>query len=252
MTRMRKPPYLFVSFFFFFFLGVTLFFLLRLPFFSPVRAGLEQVVLPLERVLYTKKIGETSDLEKLREENAVLQAQIAKQTEMGREIAALKDQFAFSQERARDLLPAHIIGKKDNDTFILDKGSDDGIKKGQIVLVKDILLGVISDVTPHVATLQTMSNPKLAVSVKTSGTNALGILQGIGDGMMNMNHVVLSDHLDEKDIILTKGDADKHIPSDLSIGRIVSVDKKISDVFQQASVKQLLDVSRLTLVFISS
>ena len=252
MTRMRKPPYFLASFAIFFFLGILLFFLLRLPIFSPLRAVLEQSVLPIERMLYAKKIGETRDLEKLRQENVALQAQLAKQKEMEREIAALKDQFAFSQERARNLLPAHIIGKKDEDTFILDKGSNDRVSKGQIVVVKEVLLGVISDVTPHTAILLTMSNPKLAVSVKTSGTNALGILQGAGHGIMNMNHVVLSDHLDEKDIVLTKGDADKHIPADLSIGTIVSVDKKISDVFQQARVEQLLDVSRLTLVYISS
>ena len=79
MTRMRKPPYFLASFAIFFFLGILLFFLLRLPIFSPLRAVLEQSVLPIERMLYAKKIGETRDLEKLRQENVALQAQLAKQ-----------------------------------------------------------------------------------------------------------------------------------------------------------------------------
>ena len=252
MTRMGKRPYLLGSFFLFFLLGVGLFFLLQLPLFSPLRGGLESLVLPIERMLYGMKVGKADELEKLTQENATLQALVAKNKQTEKEMAALKDQFAFSQEKSRTLLLAHVIGMQDTDTFVLDKGTDDNVKKGDIVVIKDVLLGVIDKVTPHTAILLTMSNPKLTVSVKTSGTNALGIAQGVGKGSMTLDHVVLSDHLDEKDIVLTKGDADKHIPADLSIGKITSVDKKISDVFQQANVAQLLDVSRLAVVFISS
>jgi rod shape-determining protein MreC len=248
---MRKQPFLLGSFSLFFFLGVILFFLFRLPIFSPVQGFFETIFLPVERLLYTSNVSKISEVERLKEENAKLLAQLAKDKQSEKEMAALKDQFAFSQASSRTLLPAHIIGKRDIDTFILDKGENDGVKKGMIVVVKDILVGTIAQVTPHTGVLLTMSNKAQTISAKTSGTGALGILKGTGGAHLLLDHVVLSDHLDEKDVVLTKGDADKQIPADLSIGKISSVDKKMSDVFQEAQVDPLLDISHISLVFIS-
>lgn len=251
MTRMSKHPYLLGSFLLFFFLGVCIFFLFQLSFFAPVRGLFESAFLPIERVLHAKSVGKMTEVDNLKQQNAQLTAQLAKDKQSEKEMAALKDQFAFSQATSRTLLPSHIVGTRDGDTYVLDKGESDGVKKGSIVVVKDILLGTIFETTPHTSILLTMSSPRQTISVHTSSTNALGILKGTGAGHMLLDHVILSDHLDEKDVVLTKGDADKQIPPDLSIGKISSVDKKISDVFQQANVTPLLDISRISVVFIS-
>lgn len=251
MTRMSKHSYLLGSFFLFFFLGVCIFFLFQLPFFAPVRGIFESAFLPIERVLHSGSVGKLTEVDSLKQQNAELTAQLAKDKQSEKEMAALKDQFAFSQAAARTLLPSHIIGTHDVDTYVLDKGESDGVKKGSIVVVKDILLGTVFETTPHTSILLTMSSPRQTISVHTSSTNALGIIRGTGGGRMLLDHVVLSDHLDDKDVVLTKGNSDKQIPPDLSIGKISSVDKKISDVFQQANVIPLLDISRISVVFIS-
>ncbi|HZJ18567.1 MAG TPA: rod shape-determining protein MreC, partial [Patescibacteria group bacterium] len=68
-----------------------------------------------------------------------------------------------------------------------------------------------------------------------------------------LDNVLLSENLKKGDIILTKGDIDQEengYPPDLIIGKIISVDKSPSALFQKADVVSLVDLSKLTTVFI--
>lgn len=73
------------------------------------------------------------------------------------------------------------------------------------------------------------------------------------DGGILLDHVVLSEKIAKNDRILTKGDIDEGgsgFPPDLIVGRITSVNKRASDLFQTAEVKSLVDFERLSTVFI--
>ena len=67
-----------------------------------------------------------------------------------------------------------------------------------------------------------------------------------------IKNVVLSDKLTVSDLVLTKGDIDlgRGYPPDLIVGKIVSVDKKASSLFQSAQVISLVDITRVPIVFI--
>ncbi len=199
--------------------------------------------------MYGAVVSQT-EIDGLKEENARLLSQLAKQKEVEKEIQALRDQFQFSQERSRTLLPVRIVGRRDVDTYILDKGETDGIKKGAVVIIKDVLLGVISSTTPHLSVLSATTKEGSNYSTQTTGSGALGITKGSGDGHMVLDHVVLSDTLHKGDVIKTKGNEEKNIPPDLLIGKIISVDKKVSDVFQTAKVDPLITLSRVTYAFV--
>jgi cell shape-determining protein MreC len=63
----------------------------------------------------------------------------------------------------------------------------------------------------------------------------------------------VSDTLQKQDTILTKGDINNSglgFPPDLVIGRVTSISKNVSDLFQKADVKTLIDFSKLTKVFV--
>lgn len=246
---MKKQTIYLGSFIVFLFISFFLLLLFRFPLFAPVRGGLESLFTPVRELIYGATVSQT-EIDTLKEENAKLLSQLAKHKETEEEIQALRSQFQFSQEKSRTLLPVRIVGKKDSDTYFLNKGERDGVKKGAVVVVKDVLVGIVTSTTPTLSVLTATTKEGSDFSTQTVTTSALGITTGVGDGQMILDHVVLSDTLQEGDTIITKGNEEKNIPPDLLIGKIISVEKKVSDVFQTARIDPLLDVSRLSYVFV--
>ncbi len=201
-----------------------------------------------------------SEIEKLKKQILSLQSQLAATKEQQKEINALRDQFATTNPESSRLLPAQIVGMKSYlpgyslpEQFILDKGSNDGIKKGSVVIYKDILIGQIVDVKAHLSLVDLTFSKGFSITAVTSKTNALGVVKGKGSGELIIDNVVLSDELKKDDIVMTKGSVDTDgtgaLP-DLQIGKIISIEKKPSSLFQTAKLSLLLDVPRLTRVFV--
>lgn len=137
--------------------------------------------------------------------------------------------------------------------IILDKGSIDGVKKGQVVVYKDTVIGKIQKVTHNASRVMLVYDEQSTVNAKTVKTNALGLVKGQGQGVMQLSGVVLSEKLEKGDQVVTKGEMDTDstgYPPDLVIGKIVSVDKKASSLFQSAQVESLVQIQKLTMVFI--
>jgi rod shape-determining protein MreC len=221
----------------------------------------EQVTLPVQRLTYSIGRGRSSDtLSKLREENASLLVQFAKQKDLEKENKALHDQFATVSLSTKTLLPAQVVGSpaflpgfSGVDSFIVSAGRDEGVAKGDVVVYKDNLVGKVSQVAPHQSIVLLPTNKESFLAVKTAKTSALGVLAGQGGEEMILDKVVLSDTLGKGDLVVTKGDLDTKgggYPPDLIVGRIVSVHKKSSDLFQTADVISLLPWSRLETVFV--
>ncbi len=238
------PPFLI-------FLGISLILFL---FFSKNLGFLEFVTVPLQRVAFGALHGgkaPPTELEKLRGENNRLLIELAKQKEVEKENRALRDQFQTESPSARKLLPAQIIGTS-GDGFTLDKGESDGVRAGDVVVVKDNLVGKIAKVSSHIATVSLITQDKTLFTGQTVKTSGIGVVGGMGGNKMIFTSD-LSEKLEKQDLIRTKGDSDEKgggFPPDLIAGQIISVNKKSSALFQVADVKSLVDFSRLEMVFI--
>ena len=124
---------------------------------------------------------------------------------------------------------------------------------GDVVVYKDTLLGKIVKTEPYLSVIDLIGKKNISLTGSALATSALGIVKGVGDGQIIFDNVVLSDTLKKGDFVVTKGDLEKGIigyPPHLVIGKIVSVDKKASALFQRAELESLVDVSRLSVVFI--
>jgi len=98
-----------------------------------------------------------------------------------------------------------------------------------------------------------LNHKGFSFTAKTTATHALGIMQGTGTETIVLNNVLLSDTLQKGDIVVTKGDINSDglgFPPDLIIGKIISINKKASALFQSAEVERLVDVTRLEMVFV--
>jgi rod shape-determining protein MreC len=217
---------------------------------------LQAVTLPVQSWLFTtfsQPIVANQDSEQqIRDENNALRAQIAKLQELERDNKALRDQFQSSNENSQSLLPAKVIGINESQ-MLIDKGREDDVKIGDIVVVKDNLLGKVEKISPRVSVIRLVTHPSTSFTAITSKTAAIGVVKAQGGDSITVENVVLSDKLEKDDLIKTKGDVDENgggFPPDLIVGKIVSVNNKASNLFQSAKVKSFINFSTVSTVFI--
>lgn len=211
---------------------------------------------------------EEAKLQTLQKENINLLSKLSQFEKLKRENNALSDQFAVQIPRSEKLLPAVIIGRfgeisqgGNPQVIILDKGSIDGVKEGQGVVVHDAIVGKIKQVSANRSFLMLLSDDNIQVSAKTvseSGADApvsgaSGIVKGDGNGNVIFGNVVLKDTLKKGDLVVTAEDVDEKgfgfLP-DLVIGEVSSIEKKASDLFQTAKLQSPIDISKVETVFI--
>lgn len=230
------------------------FFLATTGFLKGMETMLQNLTLPIQR--FTKNLFPNvfinTEIAKLKEENAVLFKKIVDQKELEKENRALRDQFQTTSISSRNLIPAKIIGSLDY--FVIDKGERDNLKIGQAVVFKDQLIGKITKVSSRFSVVTVITNRSSSFTVRTLKTSALGILKGQGgESGMILDNVLLSENLEINDLVLTKGNIDSKgigFPPNLIVGKIVSVEKKPSALFQKAVVESIMDFSKLSTVFV--
>lgn len=193
-------------------------------------------------------------------EIAALRKQLRDRKKQDAELQALRDQFDTQAIPSQSIIPASIIGMSGYvpgislpDGLIIDKGSAEGMKKGQVVVYKDNVIGRVEKITEHAAKVILIYDEQSTVNAKTVKTNALGLVEGQGQGVMQLSGVVLSEKLEKGDQVVTKGEMETDstgYPPDLVIGKIVSIDKKSSSLFQSAQVESLIPIQKLMMVFV--
>ena len=176
-----------------------------------------------------------------------------------KENAALKDQFQTASPKSFNLLPAKIVGSPGfipgittPVDLIVERGEADGVEEGETVIFKDNLIGKISKVSTYVSKVELIFNSSSSFTAKTMTKGVSGIVKGSGKEIF-FDNVLLSDKIEADEIIITKGDMDAEgvgYPPDLLVGKIVSVDKNPSHLFQKAKLESFLDFNQLDTVFI--
>jgi rod shape-determining protein MreC len=246
---MKPNKVIFPVFAFFFLLSVIIFFFLQRPLTSFFQYG----TLPLQQWAF--RISSQQDvppsLSQVQKENDQLRTQLTKMKEIERDNKALHDQFQTSDPDAATLLPATIIGSQPN-ALLIDKGDRDKIQVGDIVVVKDNLIGRVAKTTAHVSQVMLLTDPSISFTAQTVNTDTTGIIRSF-NGAIVLANVVLADKLQKGDTVITKGDVDTKgngYPPNLIIGKIISVDKQASSLFQAAKIQSLVDTSSLRIVFV--
>ncbi len=217
---------------------------------------------PLQKISlgWFQKKNSLSEMDKLRQENTQLHVELAQKQGIEKENAALRDQFETANPASKTLLPATIVGMPQffpgvsyPETLLLDKGQSDGVKKGNVVLYKDMVVGIVDASTDHFSHVLLTTNKQVSFVAKDVKTNALGVMKGQGSGQMTFENVLLSDSLSADDTVVTASNETNegiNFPPGFFVGKITSVEKNPSALFQKANVQSFIDVSRLSIVFV--
>ena len=262
---MQKKSGFFGFFIIFLLLSLLIFFASKTGFLKPVNSLFQTILSPLEALTYgtfskITGIGSNSEINSLKAKNAVLVKKLIDQNKLISDNKALRDQFQTQNPKSTSLIPANVIGAPSfipgislPETLTLDRGEADGVKIGNAVIYKDNLIGKVIKTSTYISSVMLITNSSSSFTVKILNNLSLGVLKGQGGGKMVLDNVLLSEILKKDDIILTKGDINQKgegLEPDLIVGKIISISKNPSDLFQKAEVKSLINLTNLNEVFI--
>ena len=183
-----------------------------------------------------------SQLGTLLVENAILQKKL-KETE------GMINSYNKLNPQTYDLLPARPIGLGRN--LLIDKGESDGVKLGQTVVFKDFYLGRVKSVDSKTATILLSTDPdsKITVFSQNADGKAKGILEGKFGSETLMDKILHQEKINVGDLVYSDG-TDGHLPRGLLMGKVAEVLERQNEVFKQAKVEPIFNISDLEVVFV--
>lgn len=148
-----------------------------------------------------------------------------------------------------DLTPARVMGI--SRFLTLDKGLNDGISLGQIVVFKDNFIGTIKLVSPKTSQVLLSEDPdsKIAVFSQNDEGRAKGILLGQFGSKLLMDKILHEENIKVGDLVYSDGTEGK-IPKGLLMGKVTKVLEKPNEVFKQAEVETIFESNNLDIVFV--
>ena len=135
--------------------------------------------------------------------------------------------------------------------LMIDKGSDDGIVTDMAVLSARGVVGVVTDVTPHFATVTSLLHPNSNISAKVMPANQLGtVTWKYGDPTTAyLNDIPEHMSINVGDSVFTSGCSDI-FPNDILIGVISEKSKSPTNSFLTLKVSLATDFNHVNHVYI--
>jgi rod shape-determining protein MreC len=200
------------------------------------------------------------DVAALRQRNAELEAQVAnlqgrvvQLEQQVSETEALAALVKFSRTSPESSYTAASVIGRDPSPFlhyiIIDRGSNDGIRRGMPVVTEQGLVGRVDAVIGNAARVQLITDPGSAINVRLQNAKADAMLIGSLAGDLSLDMVSQDVTIEPGDVVLTSGLGGGY-PPDLIIGQILTVHKQDSDLFQQATLQPIVDFSQLKIVLV--
>ena len=251
------------------FLGIIIFSLKNNS--NIISSGVGSVISPLQKIIYNAndKLKESFDFfinfskvkkenEELAAKNAELENKLIEYNRMKDENTTLREMFDYSQANENyNYLGCNIVGYSGGNIsngYIIDKGINDGVKKGMIVITPAGLVGKVTKSESSYSIVQTILNENIAVASMVESTReTTGILQGATDNK-NKNLTILSNipidsEIKEGDVILTSGLGGMY-PQEIRIGEVISVEVDSVGIMKKAIVKPYVDFNKLEGLFV--
>lgn len=204
-------------------------------FFSDIRVGFERFV---------RSFREQGTLEA---RIAELESRQVRFQELEKENERLRKLVDFKNTLSGKTIAARIIGSDPSPwrkSFILDKGTKQGIRKDMAVITFEGLVGRILDAGPDTSRVILLSDLDARVSGMTDQTRATGIVAGSGSGKLKMQYLELESAVQVQEIVLTSG-LGGLFPKGLRIGKVSSVTRDPSGLHLQAEIEPFVVFSKL-------
>ena len=238
---------------------------------SPLNSAAGVFVVPFQKGITSvgSYIKDTTDkitsITSLLEENEELKEKIDELTientnleQEKYELTELRNLYALdAQYESYNKTGARIIAKDAGNwyhSFVIDKGSDDGIKKDMNVIAGGGLVGRITDVGPDWAKVQSIIADNASVSgmVLSSSDNLIvsGDLELYKEGYISFSKLVDdADKVRIGDKVVTSNISDKYLPGIL-IGYISTIDDDSNNLTKSGRISPAVDFEHMNEVLV--
>lgn len=201
-----------------------------------------------------------TDISRLRERNAELEAGFARlQTEIIQlqqqvsEVEILSELLDFARAQPENQYQAAAVIARDPSPFlkyvIINKGSDDGLRRGMPVVNAQGLVGRVASVTANAARVQLIIDPSSSVNVRIQPAESDAVLRGSITGDLSLDLIPQAATVTAGNLVLTSG-LGGNFPPNILIGQVNSVRQEATALFQSATIQSVVDFSRLEIVLV--
>ena len=193
-----------------------------------------------------------ADNHKLQAENRALKRQLAELQAAGRENADLRQALGFERSFGHRLLAASVIARSPDGwtrSVTIDRGRAEGIEPSMVVVSGAGLVGRVTDVGQHSATVQTLVDASSRVNVYTalSGLDATAIGEG---GLISMAVLPKPGVVAEPgEWALTSGSGGTH-PRGIVVGQVAVFHRRDSATLETAELAPANDFGSLSTVLV--
>jgi rod shape-determining protein MreC len=189
----------------------------------------------------------------LEAENSRLQVQIVELQQQVTESQVLSTLVDYERRHVENQYTAASVIARDISPFmhyvIIDRGSDDGLRKGMPVITQKGLVGSISAVTAGAARVQLINDPGSSINVILQQSDIEAVLNGQITGEIELDMINQNATIQPGDLVMTSGLGGNY-PANLVIGQVMTIKNEASALFQTASVQPAVDFSQLEIVLI--
>ena len=201
-----------------------------------------------------------ADVAALRQQNAMLEAEVAslqvqviELQQQVTEAQVLSTLVDYARSRPENRYIAAAVIARDPSPFmhyvIINRGSDDGLRRGMPVVTQQGLVGQVAAVTAGAARVQLINDPGSLINVLLQQSDAEASLAGQMTGEITVEMIPQDANVQAGDLVVTSGLGGNY-PPNLVIGQVSTVRTLPYDLFQSASVQPAVDFTRLEIVLV--
>ena len=211
-------------------------------------------------------VDAVAEIDRLRRDNAALRADNDRLEQRNRTLDALATEnaqltalLAIRNSLDYSTVAARVISREladVNRVVMIDAGSDDGLKVGDVVIgAGGALAGRVTELGASAARVTLINDPASTVIGEMVGNRATGEVVGDLGGTLIMDKIAATQQITLGDEVVTAGitlgdGVRSPYPKGLIIGRIIDVTRDPNAVVQTAFVEPAVDLNRLEAVLV--
>lgn len=228
------------------------------------------VVTPVQRVFYSignatgEFFGRFKSMTEYRKENESLKGRIRELENNTRELDSLRSQnerlkklLELQDEKPEYNMVAAKVAAMDSgnwySSFVINKGTAQGVKKNDVVITDEGLVGYIHEVGTTWANVVSIIDPKASVGsvIERTGDRAIieGDLQLMDKGQCEMSYISKGADIAVGDYVETSGVGEVY-PKGILIGKVSSFTSDEQGLYHNAVIETAVDFERINEVMV--
>lgn len=190
--------------------------------------------------------------EKLKKEIDLLKQKLSATSEIYLENKRLTNLLSFKQKASFQVIAAKVIGRSPENwssTIIINRGKNNGIKRGMAVISYLGLVGRVIETTKSTSKIMLINDPNLGVSCIVQRSRQEGLVSGTLGHSLIMKYLPREADIKISDVVITSGLTSVY-PKGLLVGSVVEVNDEFSGLTRYAIIKPAVNLSSIEEVLV--